>query len=69
MRPDRAERLSAMGGQAEVSLSLKLMEYMHIFESLQLEGLYIGDLLYYKIKLFEISLWFLRFNFVVAPAV
>ena len=69
MRPDRAEGLSAMGGQAEISLSLKLMEYMHIFESLQLEGLYIGDLIYYKIKLFEISLWFLRFNLVVAPAI
>ena len=68
MRQDRAEGLSAVGGQAEISLSLKLMEYMHIFESSQLEGSYVGDLLYYKIKLSEISLWFLRFN-LVAPAV
>ena len=68
MRQGRAEGLSAVGGQAEISLSLKLMEYMHIFESSQPEGSYVGDFLYYKIKLAEISLWFLRFN-LVAPAV
>ena len=69
MRHVRAEGLSAIGGQAEISLSLKLMEYLHMFESSRLEGSYAGDILYYKVKLFEISLWFLRFNFVVAPAV
>ena len=51
MGDDRAERSSAIGdgGQAAVSLTPDLDgKHVCIFESLQLEGSYVGDLLYYE---------------------
>ena len=53
MGDGRAEGLSAMGdgGQAAVSLTPDVDDtHMHIFESLQLKGSYVGDLLYFKLK-------------------
>ena len=50
MKDGRAERLSAIGdgGQATISLTPDVDgTHIHIFESLQLLGLYVGDLLYY----------------------
>ena len=43
----RAEGSSAIGdrGQAAISLTPNDGKHVHIFESLQLEGLHVGDLL------------------------
>ena len=50
----RAERLSAVGGGGQASLSLTHdVDETHfcIFESLKLEGLYVGGLLYSELSL------------------
>ena len=50
----RTEGLSSIGdgGQAAISLTPEADEkHVCIFESLHLEGLYVGDLLYISIKL------------------
>lgn len=48
VRDDRAERLSAMGDGGKVTISFPPGVdgmLIHIFESLQLEDLHVGDLL------------------------
>ena len=49
MGDDRAERSSAIGDGAQAAVSLAPdvdRKHVCIFESLQLEGSYVGDLLY-----------------------
>ena len=58
----RAEGLSAIGDRGRAAISLMPDgngTHIHIFESSQLEGSYVGDLLYVYIhNLYPTSIWF-----------